>query len=68
MAKMLVLPEFSWTFVGEADSYRRRPFPLKFLQYECSNYPVYVFESELSMAFAETKGIEIQVDISEFKI
>ena len=31
MAKMLVLPEFSWTFVGEADSYRRRPFPLKFL-------------------------------------
>ena len=64
---MLVLPKFRWAFSGEADSYRRRPFPLKFLQYECSNSPVYVFESELSMAFAETKGIEIQVDLSEFK-
>jgi len=29
--KMLVLPGFSWAFMGEADSYRRRPFPMDFL-------------------------------------
>ena len=66
ITKMLLLDGFSWTFVGEADSYRRRPFPLKFLQYECSDYPVYVFNSELSKAFNSIDGIETIVDLSEY--
>ena len=67
MTKMLVLPNFSWTFMGEADSYRRRPFPLKFLNYECSDYPCYVFTSELSKAFDKIADIRCIVDLSEFK-
>lgn len=63
---MLVLPNFSWTFVGEADSYRRRPFPLNFLQYESSNYPTYVHTSKLSKAFDNSKHIETVVDLSQF--
>ena len=64
MTKMLVLPNFSYIFAGEADSYRRRPFPLKFLQYECSDFPCYVFESELSKAFDDIGVIETEVDLS----
>jgi hypothetical protein len=64
---MLNLPKFRWTFMGEAESYRRRPFPLKFLKNECSDYPVYVFTSELSKAFDDVAEIETIVDISEFK-
>ena len=64
---MLLLPKFSWTFVGEAESYRRRPFPLNFLQNECSNYPCYVFSSELSKAFNQEAELPTEVDLSEFK-
>ena len=53
--------------MGEAESYRRRPFPLKFLKNECSDYPVYVFTSELSKAFDSESEIETIVDISEYK-
>ena len=67
MTEMLVLPKFSWTFMGEADSYRRRPFPLKFLKHECSDYPVYVFTSELSKAFDDVAEIQTIVDLCEFK-
>lgn len=63
---MLVLDGFSWTFVGEADSYRRRPFPMKFLQQECPEYPVYAFTSELSKAFNDIDGIDTIVDLSEY--
>jgi hypothetical protein len=49
--KLLVLDGFSWNFKGEADLYRRRPFPRQFLQNEASDYPCYVFQSELSKAF-----------------
>jgi hypothetical protein len=66
IVKMLVLPKFSWTFVGEADSYRRRPFPLKFLQYECSDYPCYAFTSELSKAFNHLGDIQTEVNLREF--
>ena len=61
---MLVLPKFRWTFVGEAESYRRRPFPLNFLQYESSNYPTYVHTSKLSKAFDKVTGILTVVDLS----
>ena len=65
---MLVLPNFSWTFVGEADSYRRRPFPLKFLQYECSDFPCYAFESELSKAFNDVGDIkDLSVNLDEYR-
>ena len=67
MTQMLNLPKFRWTFLGEAESYRRRPFPLKFLKNECSDYPVYVFTSELSKAFDSESEIETIVDISEYK-
>lgn len=63
---MLVLPKFRWAFSGEADSYRRRPFPLKFLQYESSNYPTYVHTSKLSKAFDNAPNIETTVDLSLF--
>jgi hypothetical protein len=53
--------------MGEADSYRRRPFPLKFLKNECSDYPVYVFTSELSKAFDSVPDITVIVDLEEFK-
>ena len=66
LTAMLLLENFSWTFVGEADSYRRRPFPLKFLQYESSDYPSYVFESELSKAFNHVGDIPTDVDLSEY--
>lgn len=65
MFQMLVLKDFSWTFMDEADQYRRRPFPLNFLQYECSNYPIYAFTSELSKAFNHVGEIETEVDLSE---
>jgi hypothetical protein len=29
--KLLLLDGFKWHFKGEADSYRRRPFPKQFL-------------------------------------
>lgn len=64
--KMLVLEGFSWTFMGEADSYRRRPFPMEFLQYEASDYPTYVHSSKLSKAFDHISGIETEVDLSEY--
>jgi hypothetical protein len=65
--QMLVLDKFRWTFMGEADSYRRRPFPMKFLKNECSDYPVYVFTSELSKAFDDVPEIKVIVDLSEFE-
>jgi hypothetical protein len=65
MFQMLVLKDFRWTFMDEADQYRRRPFPLKFLQFECSDYPCYVFTSELSKAFNNIGEIMTEVDLSE---
>jgi len=64
---MLVLPNFQWIFVGEADTYRRRQFPLKFLHPECSDYPCYAFDSELSKAFDAINAIKTVVDLSEFE-
>lgn len=66
IVKSLELEGFSWTFIGEADSFRRRNFPLQFLQYECSDYPTYVHESKLSKAFDLFNGIETVIDLSEY--
>ena len=63
--KLLDLKNFYWDF-READFYRRRQFPAKFLQNECSPYPCYVFESPLSKAFNGDKYISARVDISKF--
>ena len=65
--KLLVLPNFSWNFKAEADLYRRRPFQKKFLQNESSDYPCYVFDSELSKAFNHKGEIETVVDLIEYK-
>jgi len=65
--KLLVLEDFSWNFKGEADLYRRRPFPRKFLQPEASDYPCYVFQSELSKAFNHKGDIETIVDLIEYR-
>ena len=62
--KLLDLPNFYWDF-RDADFYRRRLFPVNFLQNECSPYPCYVFQSPLSKAFNEFKYIEANVDISK---
>lgn len=64
---MLLLPGFSWNFKGEADLYRRRPFPRNFLQNEASDYPCYVFQSELSKAFNNQADIKTIVDLLEFE-
>ena len=60
---LLDLPNFYWNLEG-ADFYRRRQFPAKFLQNECSKYPCYVFQSPLSKAFNEHKYIKADVDIT----
>ncbi|CDW85366.1 phosphatidylinositol 3-and 4-kinase family protein [Stylonychia lemnae] len=65
--KLLVLEGFSWNFKGEADMYRRRPFPRQFLQNEASDYPCYVFQSELSKAFNNKGEIDTVVDLLEYK-
>lgn len=62
---LLILSEFSWNF-KDADDYRRRPFPLKFLQNECSPFPCYVFQSALSKAFDSENAINSEIDVSEF--
>lgn len=66
--KPLRLDGFKWQFKGEADLYRRRPFPKSFLQPEASAYPCYLFNSELSKAFNSRGEIAVEVDIAEFKI
>ena len=67
LRRLLVLEKFSWNF-KEADIYRRREFPLKFLQNECAPYPCYVFQSALSKAFDSKAQIEAVIDITEFSI
>jgi hypothetical protein len=64
--KLLLLDGFSWNFKGEADLYRRRHFPKQFLQNEASDFPCYVFNSELSKAFNHKGDIETKVDITEY--
>ena len=64
MRLLLDLPKFHWEFHG-ADFFRRRLFPLKFLQNECSKYPCYVFQSPLSKAFNHEKFIDTVVDVSQ---
>jgi predicted nucleotide-binding protein (sugar kinase/HSP70/actin superfamily) len=61
------LEGFSWNFRGEADLYRRRHFPRQFLQNEASDYPCYVFNSELSKAFNRMGDIDTVVDLSEYR-
>ena len=63
--KLLDLKDFYWDF-READYYRRRQFPISFLQNECSPYPCYVFDSPLSKAFNSEKYIKAHVDITKF--
>jgi len=65
--KLLVLDNFSWNFKGEADLYRRRPFPKRFMHPEASDYPCYVFQSELSKAFNHKGDIETIVDLIEYR-
>jgi hypothetical protein len=66
-ANYLILENFSWNFKGEADLYRRRHFPRQFLQNEASDYPCYVFNSELSKAFNRMGDIDTVVDLTEFR-
>ena len=46
--------------------FRRRPFPIEFAQPEASDYPSYVFESELSKAFNQKGEISAAVDLMEY--
>lgn len=62
----MVLTNFSWNFKGEADLYRRRPFPRPFLQNEASDFPCYVFQSELSKAFNRKGDILTMIDLLEY--
>ena len=58
---------FVWYYKGEADQYRRRWFPQYLLAREASDYPCYVYQSELSKAFNRLSKIKLLVDISEYK-
>ena len=62
---LLLLDNFVWN-MSEAESYRRRPFPIKFLQNEASPFPCYVFSSPLSKAFNDYKEIQVIVSLIEF--
>lgn len=63
------LPGFTWNYKdqGEGDLYRRRKFPKYLLAREASDYPCYVYQSELSKAFNSVSHINIKVDISEYR-
>ena len=61
------IKSFIWYYKGEADLYRRRMFPDYLLAREASEYPCYVFQSELSKAYNSVSHINLIVDVGEYK-
>jgi hypothetical protein len=52
---------------GEADKYRRRKLPQYLISREVSDYPCYIFQSELSKAFNKISHITLRVNLMEYK-
>jgi len=70
ISRMLNMPNFHWIYERsyEVNRYRKRVFPYrKFLCEEASDYPVYVYQSELSKAFSKKVELDVEVDLMEYK-
>jgi phosphatidylinositol-4,5-bisphosphate 3-kinase catalytic subunit alpha/beta/delta len=52
---------------GEADQYRRRKLPQYLIAREVSNFPCYIFQSELSKAFNSISHITLKVNLMEYQ-
>lgn len=75
--RMLQMPRFNWMYEqsAEVNRYRRRLLPYKYflsnsrtlLNEEASNYPVYIYQSELSKAFSDKVDIDVEVDLMEYE-
>lgn len=52
---------------GEADKYRRRKLPQYLVSREVSDYPCYIFQSELSKAFNKISHITLRVNLMEYR-
>ena len=65
--RLTKLDGFIWLFnKGEADQYRRRKLPQYLIAREVSDYPSYVFQSELSKAFNSISHILLRVNLMEY--
>jgi len=51
---------------GEGDKYRRRKLPQYLIARELSDYPCYIFQSELSKAFNQISHITLRVNLMEY--
>lgn len=62
------LDGFVWLLnKGEADQYRRRKLPQYLIAREVSDYPSYIFQSELSKAFNSISHITLRVNLMEYQ-
>ena len=65
--RLTKLDDFIWLFNrGEVDQYRRRKLPQYLIAREISDYPSYVFQSELSKAFNSISHILLRVNLMEY--
>jgi len=78
LKKMLKMPNFKWVYEesAEVNRYRKRLLPYKYIYFtdnrsllneEASNYPVYIYQSELSKAFSDKVDIDVEIDLLEYK-
>lgn len=73
ISSMLKMPGFHWMFErsAEVNRYRRRRFPYHYpvskTFEEASEYPVYIYQSELSKAFSDKVELAVEVDLMEYK-
>ncbi|CAI2363985.1 unnamed protein product [Moneuplotes crassus] len=64
---LIKLEGFIWlSNKGEADKYRRRKLPQYLLTRELSDYPCYIFQSELSKAFNSIPHINLRVNLMKY--
>ena len=64
---LIKLEGFIWLAnKGESDKYRRRKLPQYLISRELSDYPCYIFQSELSKAFNSISHISLRVNLMEY--
>lgn len=65
--QLTLLRNFYWNNKGEMNAYWRRVLPRYLITWEASEYPCYVFQSDLSKAFNAINFITVNVNLSEYK-
>ena len=64
---LLHLNDASWLCESKnSQRYRRRKIPSYLLHKICSDYPTYVCQSTLSLAFAEVNSIKLEINMTEY--